>query len=171
MCWPFNLHQRCGITVTPVAFRRDARRQERHGHGSRDWIHLQPQEQRDAEQVGRCGSRVLARYGRGPLAWQHGSSAVAERAGQPTPGPFVTNWSALRPIMCVTVQPASSPPQHRMAVHMDCMHWVNRDSYLPQGSRGLKVRGGLPLLLLWLNECSAAASAPLPPCCHACCCC
>ena len=22
---------------------------------------------------------------------------------------------------------------------MDCMHWVNRDSYLPQGSRGLKV--------------------------------
>lgn len=23
---------------------------------------------------------------------------------------------------------------------MDCMHWVNRDSYLPQGSRGLKVR-------------------------------
>ena len=27
----------------------------------------------------------------------------------------------------------------RSAVHMDCMHWVNRDSYLPQGSRGLKV--------------------------------
>ncbi|KAK9824549.1 hypothetical protein WJX72_011249 [[Myrmecia] bisecta] len=26
----------------------------------------------------------------------------------------------------------------RCAVHMDCMHWVNRDSYLPQGSRGLK---------------------------------
>ncbi|KDD76144.1 B-family DNA polymerase, partial [Helicosporidium sp. ATCC 50920] len=26
----------------------------------------------------------------------------------------------------------------RSAVHMDCMHWVNRDSYLPQGSRGLK---------------------------------
>ncbi|OAA65284.1 DNA polymerase catalytic subunit a [Niveomyces insectorum RCEF 264] len=24
------------------------------------------------------------------------------------------------------------------AVHMDCFHWVNRDSYLPQGSRGLK---------------------------------
>ena len=23
-------------------------------------------------------------------------------------------------------------------MHMDCMHWVNRDSYLPQGSRGLK---------------------------------
>lgn len=21
---------------------------------------------------------------------------------------------------------------------MDCLHWVNRDSYLPQGSRGLK---------------------------------
>ncbi len=30
--------------------------------------------------------------------------------------------------------------QRRSAVHMDCMHWVNRDSYLPQGSRGLKVR-------------------------------
>lgn len=27
----------------------------------------------------------------------------------------------------------------RFAVHMDCLHWVNRDSYLPQGSRGLKV--------------------------------
>ena len=27
----------------------------------------------------------------------------------------------------------------KAAVHMDCMHWVNRDSYLPQGSRGLKV--------------------------------
>lgn len=26
----------------------------------------------------------------------------------------------------------------RAALHMDCMHWVNRDSYLPQGSRGLK---------------------------------
>ena len=24
-------------------------------------------------------------------------------------------------------------------MHMDCLHWVNRDSYLPQGSRGLKV--------------------------------
>lgn len=23
---------------------------------------------------------------------------------------------------------------------MDCLAWVNRDSYLPQGSRGLKVR-------------------------------
>jgi len=23
-------------------------------------------------------------------------------------------------------------------LHLDCMHWVNRDSYLPQGSRGLK---------------------------------
>jgi hypothetical protein len=29
----------------------------------------------------------------------------------------------------------------RSVVHMDCMHWVNRDSYLPQGSRGLKVGG------------------------------
>ena len=26
-------------------------------------------------------------------------------------------------------------------MHMDCLHWVNRDSYLPQGSRGLKVCG------------------------------
>ena len=26
----------------------------------------------------------------------------------------------------------------RFALHMDCLHWVNRDSYLPQGSRGLK---------------------------------
>jgi hypothetical protein len=28
----------------------------------------------------------------------------------------------------------------RAAVHMDCLNWVNRDSYLPQGSRGLKVK-------------------------------
>jgi DNA polymerase epsilon subunit 1 len=28
----------------------------------------------------------------------------------------------------------------KAAVHMDCLHWVNRDSYLPQGQRGLKVR-------------------------------
>lgn len=27
----------------------------------------------------------------------------------------------------------------RCGVHMDCMHWVSRDSYLPMGSRGLKV--------------------------------
>lgn len=27
----------------------------------------------------------------------------------------------------------------RCCPHLDCMHWVNRDSYLPQGSRGLKV--------------------------------
>lgn len=27
----------------------------------------------------------------------------------------------------------------RSGVHMDCLAWVNRDSYLPQGSRGLKV--------------------------------
>lgn len=26
----------------------------------------------------------------------------------------------------------------RTALHMDVLHWVNRDSYLPQGSRGLK---------------------------------
>eukprot|EP00882_Tetradesmus_deserticola_P032385 GHRQ01036740.1.p1 GENE.GHRQ01036740.1~~GHRQ01036740.1.p1 ORF type:complete len:112 (-),score=45.55 GHRQ01036740.1:257-592(-) len=29
----------------------------------------------------------------------------------------------------------------RACVHMDCLHWVNRDSYLPQGQRGLKVGG------------------------------
>lgn len=34
----------------------------------------------------------------------------------------------------------AAPLPCRMAVHMDCLHWVNRDSYLPQGSRGLKVR-------------------------------
>jgi DNA polymerase epsilon subunit 1 len=27
----------------------------------------------------------------------------------------------------------------KACVHMDCLHWVNRDSYLPQGQRGLKV--------------------------------
>ena len=29
----------------------------------------------------------------------------------------------------------------RTAVHMDCIYWVRRDSYLPAGSHGLKVRG------------------------------
>ena len=28
----------------------------------------------------------------------------------------------------------------RWAVHMDCLAWVKRDSYLPQGSHGLKAR-------------------------------
>jgi hypothetical protein len=37
---------------------------------------------------------------------------------------------------------ASGECLSRSAVHMDCLHWVNRDSYLPQGSRGLKVRAG-----------------------------
>lgn len=27
----------------------------------------------------------------------------------------------------------------RFAIHMDCFYWVNRDAYLPQGSRGLKM--------------------------------
>ena len=26
----------------------------------------------------------------------------------------------------------------RFITHLDCMYWVNRDSYLPNGSRGLK---------------------------------
>jgi len=40
---------------------------------------------------------------------------------------------------CHLPHPACPAPRRRMAVHMDCLHWVNRDSYLPQGSRGLKV--------------------------------
>ena len=35
----------------------------------------------------------------------------------------------------------------KSTVHMDCLCWVNRDSYLPQGSRGLKVRIPPPLPL------------------------
>ena len=42
----------------------------------------------------------------------------------------------------------------RFAVHMDCLAWVNRDSYLPQGSRGLKV-DPLPITCLGL-QCSFA---------------
>jgi DNA polymerase epsilon subunit 1 len=42
------------------------------------------------------------------------------------------------------VEGAGNQWRSRAAVHMDCMHWVNRDSYLPQGSRGLKV-GALQL--------------------------
>lgn len=33
---------------------------------------------------------------------------------------------------------ASKETRGRTAIHMDVLHWVNRDSYLPQGSRGLK---------------------------------
>eukprot|EP00871_Galdieria_phlegrea_P006015 jgi/Galph1/900/GphlegSOOS_G5686.1 len=32
----------------------------------------------------------------------------------------------------------SGETRGRAAIHLDCLHWVNRDSYLPQGSRGLK---------------------------------
>ena len=32
----------------------------------------------------------------------------------------------------------SKETKGRAAIHMDVFHWVNRDSYLPQGSRGLK---------------------------------
>ena len=28
--------------------------------------------------------------------------------------------------------------QHRCTTHIDCIHWVKRDSYLPAGSHGLK---------------------------------
>lgn len=37
---------------------------------------------------------------------------------------------------------ASGECLSKAAVHMDCLHWVNRDSYLPQGQRGLKVGCG-----------------------------
>ena len=37
-------------------------------------------------------------------------------------------------VMCMHVHGCAG-----LLVHMDCLHWVNRDSYLPQGSRGLKV--------------------------------
>lgn len=33
---------------------------------------------------------------------------------------------------------ATKETRGRAAIHMDVFHWVNRDSYLPQGSRGLK---------------------------------
>lgn len=29
----------------------------------------------------------------------------------------------------------------RFVTHLDAFHWVKRDSYLPQGSQGLKVGG------------------------------
>lgn len=37
----------------------------------------------------------------------------------------------------------------KSAVHMDCLCWVNRDSYLPQGSRGLKVRRSPDFLYMY----------------------
>ena len=54
-----------------------------------------------------------------------------------------------------------------MAVHMDCLHWVNRDSYLPQGSRGLKVGGGCEgagwACGAWLTDCCPGTA---PRCCR-----
>lgn len=41
----------------------------------------------------------------------------------------------------------------KAAVHMDCLHWVNRDSYLPQGQRGLKVGTTCPLGLGCFHHC------------------
>lgn len=49
----------------------------------------------------------------------------------------------------------------KFACHLDCYAWVKRDSYLPQGSQGLKVRvliptlinfSFLPTLLSWLKR-------------------
>jgi DNA polymerase epsilon subunit 1 len=63
----------------------------------------------------------------------------------------------------VRVDRQSGEALSRSAVHMDCLHWVNRDSYLPQGSRGLKASAraaaGLPSLL--------ARRPPRCPCCPA----
>lgn len=64
------------------------------------------------------------------------------------------------------------------AIHMDCFAWVNRDSYLPQGSRGLKVRragheaakGGEPVFVLgsrgkrketWMKQTSVLPLGPM----------
>lgn len=56
---------------------------------------------------------------------------------------------------------------------MDCMHWVNRDSYLPQGSRGLKVRqmgqdAVSGLMHSWQTlSLKLLSGVPFPPhCCH-----
>jgi hypothetical protein len=56
-------------------------------------------------------------------------------------GPTSHSVPYLSDVPTVPALPALPHPLPRcsMAVHMDCLHWVNRDSYLPQGSRGLKV--------------------------------
>ena len=46
----------------------------------------------------------------------------------------------------------------KSAVHMDCLCWVNRDSYLPQGSRGLKVR--VPLMVSCSSSCLCLPAYP-----------
>lgn len=55
---------------------------------------------------------------------------------------------------------ASGECLSKAAVHMDCLHWVNRDSYLPQGQRGLKV-GPAPSHMHW-SRCNTAACAAQP---------
>lgn len=60
--------------------------------------------------------------------------ALLDMVCRPNPSRIKTSRGERRP------QRDHSPFPCSCAVHMDCMHWVNRDSYLPQGSRGLKVR-------------------------------
>ncbi len=52
----------------------------------------------------------------------------------------------------------------RSIVHMDCLHWVNRDSYLPQGSRGLKVGGKGLLQGAGVGACCKAAAGYMLEC-------
>lgn len=65
-----------------------------------------------------------------------GNRAVIAR-GAAEPGP---PRCAATPPVDATISDGGRALWHRSAVHMDCFCWVNRDSYLPQGSRGLKVR-------------------------------
>jgi hypothetical protein len=44
----------------------------------------------------------------------------------------------------------------KFAPHLDCFAWVKRDSYLPQGSQGLKVQNShsqvLSCLIIYFNN-------------------
>ena len=44
---------------------------------------------------------------------------------------------------------------------MDCLCWVNRDSYLPQGSRGLKVSDCFPVICFPVISCVGRAASPV----------
>lgn len=50
----------------------------------------------------------------------------------------------------------------KFACHLDCFAWVKRDSYLPQGSQGLKVQtSNLVSISLYLVSLMSVKSSPI----------
>ncbi|KAA8497716.1 DNA polymerase epsilon catalytic subunit A [Porphyridium purpureum] len=73
-----------------------------------------------------CAPRIFVTYNGDSFDWPF----VQARAG----AHGLSMWDQIG----MVVDEASGECRGRGALHLDCFHWVNRDSYLPQGSRGLK---------------------------------